>query len=86
MGKVVPLSSRLLPAQVEAALLKAGDRFQRRLRAQQELPGLLASLVEAGQAEFALSILLQWGRGEADPADLLEVCAAAVERAGTRVP
>lgn len=86
MGKVVPLSPRLLPTQVEAALLAAGDRFQRRLRAQEQLPALLAALVEAGQSDLALSILLRWGRGEADPADLLEVCVQAVAQAESREP
>lgn len=82
MGKVVPFSPRMAPEQVEAALIAAGEQFQRRIRAREELPRILAALIESGHSDLALQVMLAWGRGEADPDDLLDICQQAAAVAG----
>lgn len=82
MGKLVPFVPRQDTAALASALERAGQQFQRRLKAREELPRVLAALIAAGQEAVALEVMLAWGRGEADPADLLEECEQAAAIVG----
>ncbi len=85
MGKLVPFMPRQDAASVESALERAGQLFQRRLKAREALPRVLAALIVAGQQELALQTVLAWGHGEADPVDLLEACEQAAAVIGLRM-
>lgn len=52
--------------------------------AREALPRLLAGLIEAGMEEVAVAAITTWGRGEADPKDILEWCHTYAAVAGLR--
>lgn len=85
MGKLVPFVPKQDAAALESALERAGQMFQRRLKAREELPRVLAALIAAGQQEVAVQAMLDWGRNAADPVDLLEACEQAAAITGVRL-
>lgn len=85
MGKLVPFLPRQDAAALESALERAGQLFQRRLKAKEELPRVLATLIEAGEQDLALRVMLAWGRRQADPLELLDACEQAAAVAGIRL-
>lgn len=48
----------------ERALLTAGEVFQHMVMIRANLPKELASLIEAGETEKAVSAMLAWGKGK----------------------
>ncbi len=55
-------------------LRQIGDDYQRNLRAREELPALLADLIEAGQERVALEAALAWGRALQPPVAIRDRC------------
>jgi hypothetical protein len=61
-------------AKTEAILTKIGQLYQQRLKAKEELPGVLAALVQAGEADFAMQALVAWGTGAKEAHEILAEC------------
>lgn len=85
MGKLVPFANRQEQAEVAAALERAGEQFQRRLRARDTLPQVLAALIQGGQQEAAVAAVVAWGSGRAAPEDLLDQCEQLAAVAGIAI-
>lgn len=85
MGKLVPFTARADVQRAEAVLERLGAAWQRRQQARTLLPRVLAALAEAGQHDFVIQVVLAWGKGEADPAELLEACEAMAALTGVRI-
>lgn len=62
-------------------LRQLGDSYQRNLRAREELPGLLADLIESGQERLALEATVAWGRALQPPVTIRDRCRAARQKA-----
>jgi hypothetical protein len=58
----------------EEAVHRAGQLYQRRLRAMEDLPRVLAALIEAGHSQVALEAVLRWGKEGLHAADVLDWC------------
>lgn len=76
MGTVVQFPPRQVDAaeKAEAILAKIGELYRRQTRAKEELPGVLAALANAGEAELVLKAVQLWGSGEMEPHQVLELC------------
>lgn len=64
--------------------VEPGRRGRPVTTAAEALPRVLASLIEAGMADFALGAVTAWGRRELPPAELLELCQTYAAVAGLR--
>jgi hypothetical protein len=58
-------------AKTEAILTRIGELYQQKVKAKEELPKVLAQLVEAGATDLALRAVRLWGTGEMEPYDIL---------------
>lgn len=71
MGLVIPFERR-----------PAAGRKVRRSATRQELPLVLARLLEAGATDFTRVALDAWGKHELEPEELLELCETYASVAG----
>lgn len=74
MGTVHPFRTKPEDAaeKTEAILTRIGQLYQERLKAKEELPGVLAALVKAGEADFAMQALVAWGTGQKEAHEVLK--------------
>jgi hypothetical protein len=73
VGTVVQFQTRPeeAAAKTEAILSKIGELHQQKVKAKEELPGVLSSLIAEGESAFALRALTEWGTGEREPYRIL---------------
>lgn len=71
MGLVIPLESR-----------RARRADRRLIRADQQLPLMLAQLLAAGATDFARVALDAWGKQEMQAEELVELCSTYASVAG----
>ncbi len=73
MGTVVRFHSRQedAAAKTEAILTKLGQLYQQKQRAKEELPVVLAQLIQAGETDLVLRAVALWGSGEMDAHEVL---------------
>lgn len=88
MGTVVHFQSRQAQAEAaaktEAILTKIGELYERKQKAKEELPGVLAQLALAGESEFVLKALVEWGTGQSEPYLILAQCEQYAAAAGIK--
>lgn len=86
VSNVIPFAPRqdIEEQRAQALLARAGDLYQKRLRARERLPGLLAALAKAGMTDLVLRAVRAWGEGELDPAEVLEMVEVEAAVAGVR--
>ncbi|MGE5673970.1 MAG: hypothetical protein ACM3XM_08775 [Mycobacterium leprae] len=84
MGHVVPFPPRndQSVAKTEEMLNKIGQAYQRKLKAKDELPRVLAQLIAAGETELVLQAVTLWGEGRMEPYEVLELCEKVAAVAG----
>jgi hypothetical protein len=58
-------------AKTEAILNKIGELYQKKQKAKEELPGVLAQMLEAGENEMVLRAVMLWGSGEMEAHEVL---------------
>jgi hypothetical protein len=58
-------------AKTEAILTRIGDLYQQKVKAKEELPKVLAQLIDAGAVDLVLRAVRLWGLGEMEPFDIL---------------
>lgn len=76
MGTVVQFHLRKedAAAKTEAILTKIGQLYQQRMRAKDELPRVLAQLLEVGERELVHRAVMLWGSGEMEAHEVLAMC------------
>jgi hypothetical protein len=86
MGHLVPFRARRsdATAKTEALLDLIGSLYQRKLRAKEELPRVLAQLAAAGEEALVLRAIDLWGTGRMEPHEILSWCESAGAAAGIR--
>lgn len=80
MGTIVqfPPRQEAEMASAESILAKLAEAYRRRTKAKEELPVLLAALIDAGETQLVLRAIQLWGRGELEPEDVFDLCQEAI--------
>lgn len=75
MGTVVTFRPRPedAAAKTEAILEKIGQLYQQKMKAKEELPRVLAQLIETGETGLVLQAVTLWGTGEMEPHEVLSM-------------
>jgi hypothetical protein len=73
MGTVVHFQPRQedAAAKTEAILAKIGQLYQQKLKAKEDLPKVLAQVIQAGETGLALKAMTLWGTGQMEPHEVL---------------
>lgn len=73
MGTIVNFRTRdeNAVAKTEAILSRIGELYKQKVKAKEELPGVLAQLAQAGESEVVLRAIVLWGTGQMEPDQIL---------------
>lgn len=73
MGTVVSFRPRPedAVAKTEQILSKIGELYQKKVKAKEDLPAVLATMVEHGETDFVIRAVMLWGSGEMEAHEVL---------------
>lgn len=76
MGTIIRFRQRPEEAEKKSTAILERIRtiYQQKQRATESLPGLLARLIQAGEAEAVLRAVHLWGTGQMEPQEVLAMC------------
>jgi hypothetical protein len=76
MGTLVTFRPRAedAAAKTEAILSKIGELYQKKVKAKEALPGVLATMIEHGEHEFVIRAVMLWGSGEMEAHEVMAMC------------
>jgi hypothetical protein len=72
-------------AKTEAILSKIGQLYQQKVKAKEDLPGVLAQLVQAGEKEIVLQAVSLWGSAEMEAHEVLALVEQYAAAAGIKL-
>jgi hypothetical protein len=72
-------------AKTEAILTKIGQLYQQKVKAREDLPVVLAQLIQAGEGEMVLRAVALWGSGEMEPHEVLAMVEEYAAAAGIKL-